>query len=762
MNTTPLLTSVKRLLSSQLVEWPTAADNYDALNRVKVKTVTVGGYPYKVQFNPARIVSTGAKVDKKSITERPCFLCEHNRPDVQRGVEYEDYTVLINPFPIFPRHLTIPANGHINQSIDGRVADMASIALRLPGYTLFYNGARCGASAPDHMHFQAGNSDFLLIADWLHDTLLTSVASSDSARLTMALDIPVKTFVIDADTPAGGAEMMKLLMAALPVPEGDAEPMVNVLAWAMDDERVRIAVIPRRAHRPSFYGSDNPDMLLVSPASVDLAGVMITPLEADFNKIDSAWIMRVINETCYTAPMMEDVARKIGETTRHGIHEEPVVSVGIVSGITINGTLDGPFNLDGARVSGDFTASISPDGKTMTCSLGDVTGREIIDLTPADDNATFLLRDVVIGVDFHWERREDQRFRGALTLQVIDGLITAINRVKVEDYLESVISSEMSATASTELLKAHAVISRSWLLAQIDKTKRLNATNTPYNSFTETETERVHWWDREDHLHFDVCADDHCQRYQGITRATTPAVAEAIAATRGEVLTDADGMLCDARFSKCCGGVFEEFENCWEPVHHSYLEARRDTADEDNYPDLTTESEAEQWILSRPESFCNTADPHILSQVLNNYDQETTDFYRWKVTLTRDRIASLIKERTGIDFGEIRDLVPVARGTSGRLYRLEIVGTKRSMIIGKELEIRHALSTSHLYSSAFVVERVNPDADGIPEAFVLHGAGWGHGVGLCQIGAAVMGAKGYDYRTILSHYFVNAIIAPLY
>ncbi len=760
---TALLTSVTRLFNSQLVEWPTAGDNYDALSRVKVKNLMVGGCQYKVQFNPARIVSTGAKVDRKTITERPCFLCEKNRPAEQRGIEWGRYTVLINPFPIFPRHLTIVNNAHEAQSIDGRVAEMAELALQLPGYTVFYNGARCGASAPDHQHFQAGNSDFLNIAGWLQDTLLTSVCNSASARLTMALDIPVKAFVIDADTPAGGADMLKRLISVLPTPEGDSEPMLNILAWAMDNERTRIVVIPRQAHRPSFYGSELPEHLLVSPASVDLAGVMITPLEEDFNKIDSSWILRVIDQTCYNRAMMEDVAAKI-ESLNHGsdFEQEPLVSVGVVGGSVIKGCLEGGYTLDGRRVEGDFEARLAPDGNSFSLNIGDITEATVVNFEPVDDNSTFTLRDVVIGVDFHWERKEDQRFRGALTLQLIDGAVTAVNRVKVESYLESVISSEMSATASLELLKAHAVISRSWLLAQIDKNKRLDSTHTPYNSFTETADERVHWWDREDHTHFDVCADDHCQRYQGITRATTPTVAEAIAATRGEVLTDEDGVLCDARFSKCCGGVFEEFENCWEPVHHSYLEARRDTGDENDFPDLTTESDAEEWILSRPESFCNTTDAGILSQVLNNYDQETTDFYRWKVVLTRQEIARLTRERSGIDFGEIRDLVPIARGTSGRLYRLEIVGTKQTKIIGKELEIRRALSPSHLYSSAFVVERVNPDADGIPEAFVLHGAGWGHGVGLCQIGAAVMGAKGYDYRTILSHYFVNTLITTLY
>ena len=271
----------------------------------------------------------------------------------------------------------------------------------------------------------------------------------------------------------------------------------------------------------------------------------------------------------------------------------------------------------------------------------------------------------------------------------------------------------------------------------------------------------IKWYDREDHINFDVCADDHCQRYQGITRASTETVRQAIAATRGQVLMY-DGQLCDARFSKCCGGVYEEFENCWEPVHYHYLEARRDGENETDFPDLTVEENAHEWIMSRPEAFCNTADAEILSQVLNNYDQETTDFYRWKVTYGQDELSKLAFNRSGIDFGNIVDLVPIARGTSGRLYKLKIVGTKKTLTIGKELEIRRTLSTSHLYSSAFVVEKGEADANGLPSTFSLYGAGWGHGVGLCQIGAAVMGAKGYPYDKILLHYFVDADIEKMY
>jgi SpoIID/LytB domain protein len=312
----------------------------------------------------------------------------------------------------------------------------------------------------------------------------------------------------------------------------------------------------------------------------------------------------------------------------------------------------------------------------------------------------------------------------------------------------------MSATASLELLKAHAVISRSWLLAQIDKTKSIAQSDQTYSACTETADERIKWYDREDHTNFDVCADDHCQRYQGVTRQSTPTVAAAIAATRGQVLTY-DGKLCDARFSKCCGGVLEQFENCWEPKHFNYLVARRDSANPADFADLRYESAAEQWIKERPDAFCNTADAEILSQVLNNYDQETKDFYRWTVTYTRQELSALVKERSGIDFGDIVDLQPLERGTSGRITRLRIVGSKYTMVIGKELEIRRTLSKSHLYSSAFIVEC---QAD----SFTLRGAGWGHGVGLCQIGAAVMGAKGYDYKQILSHYFVNSQLTTIY
>ncbi|MDP4277003.1 MAG: SpoIID/LytB domain-containing protein, partial [Bacteroidota bacterium] len=338
-----------------------------------------------------------------------------------------------------------------------------------------------------------------------------------------------------------------------------------------------------------------------------------------------------------------------------------------------------------------------------------------------------------------------------------------------------------SANASVELLKAHAVISRSWLLSQLQQKGKARKVQP---AFVETETEHIRWYDREDHAHFDVCADDHCQRYQGITKASNPHVFDVIQATRGQVLCSGNE-ICDARFSKSCGGMMEGFQYCWENSPKPYLIGRPDrdcsqnkkdckpnqhlttltgssdkaasTADDTStgFSDLRNEANAEAWILGHPESFCNTTDKKILSQVLNNYDQETTDFYRWQVFYSTETISKLIRERSGIDFGDIIDLIPVERGLSGRLVRLKIVGSKRTLIIGKELEIRRTLSPSHLYSSAFVVKKT-------PEGFTLHGAGWGHGVGLCQIGAAVMGEKGYTYQAILSHYYPNTIIRTLY
>ena len=434
--------------------------------------------------------------------------------------------------------------------------------------------------------------------------------------------------------------------------------------------------------------------------------------------------------------------------------KEPEISVGIVNAQEIHFTLNGNFFAKGETVTADQVVSFSEGGILWNNNLY----RELT-FTPQDEQNSFSLYDVTIGINFHWERQETQVFSGTLKLVVEEEKIVAINILPVEEYLTSVISSEMNANSSLELLKAHAVVSRSWLLAQIEKRKAMSGKDEGFFSFTKTKEEYIRWYDREDHTIFDVCADDHCQRYQGITKASNATVAEAVRSTRGCLLMH-NNKICDARFTKCCGGVTEEFEYCWEDKHFPYLSAVRDTEDQ-LIPDLTNEEEAEKWIRQAPQSYCNTQDKHILSQILNNYDQETTDFYRWKVRYTQEELAELIRTNTKGEYGDILDLIPVQRGTSGRICKLKIVGSPKTYTIGKEMEIRRILSDSHLFSSAFVVDK-GDEKDGVPQWFQLTGAGWGHGVGLCQVGAAVMGEKGYTYEEILLHYYKGASIRKFY
>jgi len=437
--------------------------------------------------------------------------------------------------------------------------------------------------------------------------------------------------------------------------------------------------------------------------------------------------------------------------------KEPEINVGIVSAKEIHFTLNGQFFAKGETVSDNQVVSFSEGG-----ILWNENQYRELTFTPLEENNSFSLYDVTIGLNYHWERQETQVFSGTLRLVVDEDKIVAINILPVEDYLTSVISSEMNANSSLELLKAHAVVSRSWLFAQIEKRKALKGKDEGFFSFIKTKEEYIRWYDREDHTIFDVCADDHCQRYQGITKATNSTVAEAVHATRGRLLMYGK-KICDARFSKCCGGATEEFENCWEDKHYPYLTSVRDAEEGENlpFPDLTKEEEAERWIRKAPQSFCDTHDKKILSQILNNYDQETTDFYRWKVRYTQEELAELIRTKTKSDYGDIIDLIPVQRGPSGRICKLKIVGTLKTLTIGKEMEIRRTLSDSHLFSSAFVVDK-GEIKEGIPQWFLLSGAGWGHGVGLCQIGAAVMGEKGYPYEEILLHYYKGAEIRKFY
>ncbi len=442
----------------------------------------------------------------------------------------------------------------------------------------------------------------------------------------------------------------------------------------------------------------------------------------------------------------------------------PEIEVGIVKSPGIRFRLSGPFSTgEGTSWQGRFRAEVRGEGLVIVQEGEETLPDTPVLFKPADlETGRFAIEDVVIGIGFHWEQKEVQEFQGSLKLMVLEGEIQVVNVVPVEEYLISVISSEMRGDSSPALLRAHTIISRSWLLAQIEKQDRLAGSGNGYALVHESEEEYIRWYDREDHAHYHVCADDHCQRYQGTTRAHNPQVEKAVRETTGVVL-EHGGRICDARFSKCCGGVVEEFQHCWEPVAHPYLKRVDDNpADRPvNSRDLKVESNAVEFIRGRPEAFCNTRDADLLRQVLNDYDQAFSDFYRWEVSYTQEELAALIREKSGRDFGEVVDLVPVERGESGRLVRLMIVGTRLTLTVGKELEIRRWLSPSHLYSSAFVTEKQELRY-GIPSRFLFRGAGWGHGVGLCQIGAAVMASRGYSHEEILKHYFIDATLNPYY
>ncbi len=443
------------------------------------------------------------------------------------------------------------------------------------------------------------------------------------------------------------------------------------------------------------------------------------------------------------------------------IKEEPKLHVGIVEHAKeVEGVLNGLFELPTTiRLSGRFSARYA-DHRIVLFDNEGVEVMKAMEITFRSlGNDTFTLKGVTIGINFHWERKEDQTFEGALRLiAAADGTITVINEIIVEGYLQSVISSEMSAEAPLELLKAHAITSRSWLVAMLERRKQSKNIGAPSRRSRETESEIVRWYDREDHTSFDVCADDHCQRYQGISKIISAKVKEAVDATRGSFLVH-DDEICDARFYKACGGLTELFENAWEDIKVPYLQS---VSDWDRlYPPVPSEEEARKWILSSPDAYCNTTDGEILRQILPSFDQETTDFFRWKVEYTREELEAIVATKSGIEFGTIMDLVPLQRGPSGRIVRLRIVGSKKVMVVGKELEVRRWLSISHLYSSAFVVD-VERNQSGVPTKFILRGAGWGHGVGLCQIGAAVMAAKGKRAEEIVLHYFPGAHLQRLY
>ena len=752
--------ALHKFIGDQLSRWPLACENFRALKNVKVRDMEIGGLDVVLQHNPARMVSSAAKLTKEDIAKRKCFLCRENRPPEQIMLKFEGrkgkkYHILTNPYPIFPDHLVIAADRHVDQSILNRYVDMLDLARKYPDFTFFYNGPRSGASAPDHHHFQAAPAGLMPLEcdvdrslDFARDDnkkswdenkeVLRQVASLPDARLYHYSRFTSGVFVLESETAKSAAKMFYRLIDCAETPEGETEPLFNLFTFYRGGF-FRSIIVFRSRHRSHHYFSEGPDHLTMSPGCADMGGMFIVPVPEEFEKITRDLLSEMVREVSISEDEEQRIIRRLTRT-------QPQINVGIMSAKEI----DFEILSDGAglRKATLREGKIEYDG-----ALYDELYFEAPNPSTMFAEPSFVLHDVTIGVDFHWERKEVQKFAGALKIVTDKDKLVAINVIGVEDYLLSVISSEMSASASEEFLKAHAVISRSWVMAQIRNSGKEHCHAVPkgvrdlpslvmnldglLNHDEELKQEGkpyeyVKWYDHEDHKLFNVCADDHCQRYQGLTRATGKTVRKVMDATWGQVLMH-EGELCDARFSKCCGGRMERFSTCWDDKDYPYLQPLNDT------PGHSDEAKC----------FCDTQDKEILGQVLNNYDQETVDFYRWTQEYGRDELSELIERKTGLRLGRIEDMQALERGESGRVYRLKIIGSLQTLVVGKELEIRRILSESHLKSSAFEIELTE-------DKVILHGAGWGHGVGLCQIGAAVMASQGYDYRQILEHYYPDS------
>ena len=731
--------SINNFVSDQLSRWPLALGNFEALDNVLVREVEVGGLKVKLQCNPARMISSAAKLGKEDIAKRRCFLCEQNRPQEQMWQVFKpasghEYHILVNPYPIFPDHLVIAMSEHTNQTIRGRYEDMLALAKEHEDLTIFYNGPKSGASAPDHHHFQAAPAS-LIPLEIAVDSCLGNAPLQHFNKFTTGV------FVIRSRSAKEAADIFYRLIDCAETLPGEPEPLFNLFTYFRDGE-YRSIVIFRSRHRSHHYFSDGPDHLTMSPGCADMGGMFIVPVLEEYHKITPELLSEMVEEISLSP---EEEARIITRYNR----TQPSLNVGIMSAEEIEFEVfaDGK----GVRKASLKDGMVEYDGRLYPELYFKAPGSRTMFAEPA-----FALYGVTIGVKFHWERQETQRFAGDLKIIADGNKLRAINIIGVEDYLLSVISSEMSATASEEFLKAHAVISRSWVMLRMmhkDKAQPLSEVNNLPKLITwlygtrevkvRTADEFVKWYDHDDHKLFHVCADDHCQRYQGLSRAVGETVRKVVDQTWGQVLTY-DGEICDARFSKCCGGVMEKFSTCWQDKDYPYLQAIPDTDD-------------------KGECFCNTSDTQILGQVLNNYDQETIDFYEWVEDIDPIKAADLIERKLGVMTGPVKALEPLEWGESGRISLLRIVGELKTITIGKELEIRRVLSESHLKSSAFEVEYIDENGEEVGQEaswkiIRLRGHGWGHGVGLCQIGAAVMASRGYNYKQILEHYYKGAQI----
>ena len=684
---------LNKFIKDQLSVWQLASSNFRALKTAPSREVDVFGLKCRIQYNPRRVISSTADTSPAAIASRKCFLCADNRPKEQFHLGFEgrkgrNYHIQINPYPIFRGHLVIVRDEHIPQEIWHHFPDMLDFAARYKDYLVFYNGPSSGASAPDHLHFQAipkHNLPLEEVVDEFLDHPGEPLATVKDASLYKFDGYARGVFALKATTSKSLAKLFYRLLDCTDRGKGEEEPMFNLYAYVKNGE-YRTIVVMRSAKRSHHFYSEGADHLTISPGAADIAGLFVAPFREDYDKADTALLEELLSEVCISEDEQNMIVWRL---TRH----QEKISVGLLSAKEIR------FEIisDGA---GPQTVKWHDGRISYNGMLYDELYFDSMTLSTLFAEASFILYDVVIGIDFHWQQKRTFKYAGGLKFIVEGDRITAVNCIGMEDYLMSVISSEMKSSASIELLKAHAVISRSWLKARLKDHKA-------------------------GHEHFDVCADDHCQRYQGLTMAVGDDVCRAIDRTWGQVL-EYGGDICDTRYSKCCGGRTELFSTCWEDVDLPYLQSVEDP-------------------------FCDCENSSILSQVLNDYDLHTADFHDWTVQYTTDELSELVRTRTGIDFGTIVALEAVERGPSGRIKYLRITGTLREEVIGKELAIRKALSSSHLKSSAFEIEKT-------PDGFVLKGRGWGHGVGLCQIGAAVMAAQGYDYRQILSHYYVGAEI----
>ena len=726
---------IDKFVHDQLSVWPAVAAKYRALKRANTRTLPFGGILVTLQSNPGRL----------PIFDHGCPLCEENYMEHQHTLPFEGrkgrkYNILVNRAPIFPNHLVITRDIHVPQTIWHRFPDMLDLSASMGDYIVFYNSPNSGTTVPGHAHFQACPKGYIPLEraaerllhamSGLDGTVpealqgdIEFVASVRDAQLFHYKHFTRGIFMLRALTAKSMAKLFYRLLDCGTLAGEETEPRFNAFTWCSEGE-YRALVAMRGSDVPRHYNAQGEENFSIRPGAAEMAGFVVVPEVKDFPRIDA----RVLGE------IMDDVSISPAEEKRllwRLVRTQPKIEVGILAAPEIT------FEIisDGA---GPQKVSYREGKIDYNGMLYDELEFEAPSISSLFAEPSFILHDVTIGIGFHWERKQEERFAGCLKFIVDGGKVQAVNVIGVEDYLLSVIASEMKATASPEFLKAHAVISRSWVMAQIEKRKAGKPVcsgpdfkGTPslvtWLDSRQADTapdspvrEIRRWFDHEDHHHFDVCADDHCQRYQGLTFAVGEAVREAIDETWGQVLRY-NGELVDARFSKCCGGRSERFSAAWEDVDYPYLTVHEDP-----------------W--------CNTRDEAVLQQVLNDYDLETKDFHDWEVRYGVEELSALFAERSGEDVGLITAIEPLERGGSGRITRLRVTGTKGAVIIGKELIIRKFFSRSHLYSSWFDVNFEGAQV-------VFRGHGWGHGVGLCQIGAAVMAASGKSYRDILQFYY---------